>query len=104
MNPGNSQKVDILSTSFQPKNEYILVKPVELPTEEKTESGLIISLKNSVLDRPTSGTVIAVGSDIDDISSGDFILWPSTDGLDIDFTDGAFMLLRYKSVIGTKKA
>jgi co-chaperonin GroES (HSP10) len=101
-----AQEVNILSTEFQPKNEYILVKPEELPKgEKKTESGLIIAIQQntSALDRPTSGTVVSVGSDIEDIAEGDFILWPGTDGLDMQFNDGEFMLLRYKSVIGKRK-
>jgi co-chaperonin GroES (HSP10) len=96
-----SQLVQILSTEFQPKNEYILVKPQELDKgEKKTESGLIIAIQQntSALDRPTSGVVVSVGSDIEDIKEGDFILWPDTDGLDLEFIDGPFMLLRYKSV------
>jgi len=102
----NAQQVSIESTEFQPKNEYVLVKPEELETgEKKTESGLIIAIhqNQSALDRPTSGTVVSVGKDIDDIVEGDFILWPGTDGLELEFTDGEFMLLRYKSIIGSKK-
>lgn len=100
------QVVHIASTDFQPKNEYILVNPEELDKGEKTtDSGLIIAIaqNTSSLDRPSSGTVVAVGKDIEDIKEGDFILWPDTDGLDLEFTDGPFMLLRYASVIGTKK-
>lgn len=98
------QEVNILSTEFLPKNEYILVKPVPLEDEKKTESGLIIALKPaSSLDRPTSGTVVSVGSDITDITKDMFVLWPGTDGLDIIFKDGEFVLLRYKSIIGCKR-
>lgn len=100
----SKQLVDIKSTEFQPKNEYVLVKPAEQQTEKTTESGLVISVApKSVLDRPSSGTVISVGSDIEDIAENDFVLWPSTDGLDLEFTDGDFMLIRYKSIIGSKK-
>ena len=101
-----AQKVEILSSEFQPKNEYILVKPAEMAKgEQTTESGIVIAIRQntSALDRPTSGTVLAVGSDITDINAGDFILWPNTDGLDLEFTDGVFVLIRYKSVIGSKK-
>lgn len=101
-----AQAVNLESTEFQPKNEYILVKPQELDKgEKKTESGLIIAIaqNQSALDRPTSGTVVSVGKDIEDIKEGDFILWPNTDGLDLEFNDGKFMLLRYKSVIGSRK-
>ena len=102
-----AQQVNLLSNEFQPKNEYILVKPEELkkPTEKITDSGIVLAIqpKVSSLTRPTSGPVIAVGKDISDIKEGDFILWPGTDGLDIEFIDGVFTLLRYKSVIGSKK-
>lgn len=98
-----TQRVQILSKEFKPKNEYMLIKPAEQPKETMTESGLVIALQQqSSLDRPTSGDVIAVGDDIDDIKAGDFVLWPNTDGLDIEFTDGIFILLRYKSVIGSR--
>lgn len=102
-----AQQVNLLSKEFQPKNEYILVKPEELKqqTEKTLESGLILAIqpKSTLLTRPTSGPVVAVGSDIEDIKEGDFILWPGTDGLDLEFIDGIFTLLRYKSVIGCKK-
>jgi len=98
----SKQEVQLLSSEFKAKNEYLLIKPEELPTERVTQSGLIIAIKQSVLDRPSSGAVITVGSDIKDIEPGDFVLWPNTDGLDIKFIDGDFVLLRYKSVIGSK--
>lgn len=101
----SKQKVYIESTEFQPKNEFILVKPEELKTEETTSSGLVISLNknNRALDRPTSGRVIAVGKDIEDIPVGTFVFWPTTDGIDFEFNDGDFMLLRYASILGSKK-
>jgi chaperonin GroES len=100
------QQVSIKSTEFQPKNEYILVKPEAVTHGEKTSDfGIVIAIaaQATSTERPTSGTVIAVGSDINDIKDGDFILWPNTDGLDIEFDDGDFILLRYKSVIGSKR-
>ncbi len=106
MTAHGAQQVNLESTEFQPKNEYLLVRPQELEKgEKKTESGLIIAIaqNTSSLIRPTSGYVVAVGKDIEDITEGDFVLWPGTDGLDIEFTDGVFVLLRYKSVIGSKK-
>jgi co-chaperonin GroES (HSP10) len=100
------QQVSINSTEFQPKNEYILVKPESVNHGEKsTKSGIVFAMaaQATSTERPTSGYVIAKGSDIDDINDGDFILWPNTDGLDIEFDDGEFVLLRYKSVIGSKR-
>ena len=98
-----TQKVQIKSSEFQPKNEFILVQPEELQSEGVTESGIVFVTEHSPSDRPTSGTVIAVGKDIDDISEGDYIMWPNTDGIDLGFTDDDCVLLRYESVIGTKR-
>ena len=106
MSAHGAQQVNLESTEFQPKNEYLLVNPEALEKgEKKTDSGLIIALaqNTSSLIRPTSGKVVAVGKDIEDIKEGDFVMWPGTDGLDIEFTDGLFVLLRYKSVIGSRK-
>ena len=99
----STQEINIKSTEFQAKNEFILVKPVTVQ-EKVTESGLVLAFKPSVLDVSTSGTVVNVGKDITDIAEGDFIIWPASDGLELQFLDGLFRLLRYKSVIGTKKA
>ena len=107
MNKPTIPTVDLASTDFQPKNEYLLVfaQPLEQEVDKKSQGGIIMPAPTrSSLDRPTSGTVIAVGRDIDDILPGDFVLWPGTDGLDMEFTDGVHMILRYKSIIGPRKA
>lgn len=97
------QEVPIKSSEFQPKKTNILVKAVDLEKERVTESGLIISMTRSHLERPTVGEVIEVGSEIEDIKAGDIVLWPQTDGIDIAFTDQECVLLRYDSIIGSKK-
>lgn len=98
------QQVKINSSEFQPKNQYILIKVAEPEKEKKSAGGIIIPMGSPTIhDRQTSGFVISVGKDIDDIVENDFVLWPGTDGLDIEFIDGNFMLLRYESIIGKKK-
>lgn len=101
----SKQRIQFKSTEFQPKNEYVLVKPKELDKEEKSESGIVLSIgsQQSSLIRPTLGKVISVGSDIDDIKEDMYIVWPETDGLDLEFDDGDYMLIRYKSIVGMKK-
>lgn len=99
------QEIKIQSTEFQPRNTFILVKPEELVSEKTTQGGIIIPMNNrSVTERPTSGIVIGVGEGVEDINEGDFVIWPNTDGIDFEFNDGHFMLLRYESIIGSKKA
>ncbi len=97
------QIVQLLSKDFQPKNDFILVQPAQHNKEAQTDAGIIIPINRSSLDRPTSGTVISVGENIEDINEGTFVLWPNTDGLDINFIDGDFILLQSKSIIGFKK-
>ena len=105
------QEIKLNSTEFQPRSEYILVKP-ELPDSEvKTQSGIIVgAVKKSPTNRPMSGTVIAVGCAIQDIKEGDYVIYPNTDGLDLKFLDSdpaieeaQFVLLRDKSVLGKRK-
>lgn len=98
-----TQVISIKSTEFQPKSEYILVKPEDLQKEKKTESGIVLSIENAPTDRPTYGEVQAVGSDIEDVVPGQMVIWPNTDGIDLEFTDGIRILLRYKSILGMKK-
>lgn len=100
----SAQRVYVKSTEFQPQQDLILVKVVELHQEEKSASGLIISIKKeSVINRPTSGEVISIGSKVENVQIGDFVFWPTADGIDFEFDDGNFLLLRDVSIIGTKK-
>lgn len=103
----SKQRVYIDSTEFQPNNELILVKPLELNKEEVTESGIILEIrKESVLDRPSFGTIIEMGAGVnnaDSLKKGDMIFWPNTDGIEFEFNDGVFLLLRDKSILGVKK-
>lgn len=99
------QEVPILIDEFKPKAEYILVKPIKIEAEKKSESGIVLAIasQKSTLERPTLGEVIAVGDKIEDISEGTIVLWPQTDGIDMEFSDGECILLRYESIIGMKK-
>lgn len=105
------QEIKLNSTEFQPRAEYMLVKPELSDGEIKTASGIILgTVKKSPTNRPMSGVVLAVGSAITDIKEGDYVIYPNTDGLDLKFLDSdpaveeaQFVLLRDKSVLGKKK-
>lgn len=104
MNHGSKQQVNINSDQFYPRKEFILVKPIDLLAEKTTAGGIVIPSQNqSVNDRATEGEVISFGDDIDDIPVGSIVVWPSTDGIELEMPDGDFILLRYLSVIGMKK-
>ena len=94
------------SSEFQPLSEFLLVKPKELNQEVKTDFGLIVEQKRSVVDRSCSGEVLAIGkkaSEETDIKVGNYAIWVATKGIDIKFKDGKFLLLDYQSLIGYRK-
>lgn len=101
------QEIKMNSSEFKPMKEFLLVKPQEVNHVEKTSSGIIISSEKSILHRPNSGTVLAVGEEVNTVSVGDYVVFPDTDGIDVKFLDSVenepnFLLLRLNSVIGKK--
>ncbi len=98
------QQIDMVSSEFIPNSLYILVKPASA-VEKTTAGGIIVPLtkKRNTFDRATSGVAIAVGEEVENIKTGNYVIWPSTDGLDLEFDDGEFILVRQASIIGFKK-
>lgn len=99
------QEVYLNSTEFQPKDELVLVKPIDLKPEKATESGIVFDLgkQRSVTERPSHGVVISKGANVEDVDVGSTVVWPAQDGIDLKFLDGEFLVLRHKSIIGAKK-
>jgi len=101
----NKQIVNIKSTEFQPQNEYMLIKPAEHESEKTTDAGIIIPLNalQGPQGRQAYGVVVAKGEDITKVDVSDTVFFPNTDGIDFEFLDGDFTLIRLKSIIGSKK-
>lgn len=101
------QKIKMQSSEFEPRNGLVLIKPEELDKGEKTtETGLILATKQnqSIVDRPSTGYVVAAGHPKESvIKVGEFVIWPDTDGLDLEFDDGDFLLIKADSIIGKRK-
>lgn len=103
-----NQRIYVNSSEFKPSEGYMLVKPIEFKKEETSASGIVISIrKESVAERPSYGTVVEISDSSAkehlEININSIVFWPSTDGIDLEFDDGVFLLLRDKSVIGFKK-
>jgi len=103
------QQIEMNSFEFKPLADYLLVKPDKVVFDEVSNAGIIIQHKPSVINRPCSGTVLAVGSECKDIEKTDYVVFPDTDGIEVKFKDsdpndekGGFLLLRYKSIIGKR--
>jgi len=93
------------SDEFNVLQNFILVEQVELETGElKSDSGLVLATEQntSVVDRPTTGTVLKVGPQVENVPVNSEVLWPEQDGLEIQFKNGIFMLLKETSILGFK--
>lgn len=99
-----TQRLYINSEDFQPTEGLVLIKAIQLKKEETSSSGIVLSIrKESVVERPTAGEVITIGADCVNAKIGSIVFWDMTSGLDIEFDDGEFILIRDKTIVGTKK-
>lgn len=99
------QNKNMSSEEFKVLQNFIMVNPEALETGElKTESGLVLAMEqnNSVINRPTTGKVMTVGPLVESLNVGDSVLWVETDGLEIELSDGIFLILKETSIIGYK--
>lgn len=95
------QKINLKSIEFLPNKDYVLIQPELQEQVEKSESGIVIQMRKNMLDsRPCSGFIVASGDD--GYKKNDYVIFPSTDGIDIEMTDGKFLLLKINSIIGKK--
>lgn len=96
---------DIPSTEILPYKDLIMVKPRELPQGEVTQGSLVIEMEQntSIVDRPTLGTIVSFGKDIEGFNIGDIIMWVERDGMDVQLQDGMYLFIQEKSVLGTVK-
>lgn len=102
-----TKDLTITSAEFIPTQNFILVEQDILDRGEvQTETGLVLatSQNQSVVDKSTSGTVLAVGPKVEGIEVGCRVYWPRTDGLDLEFSDGEFMLFKDTSIVGYRDA
>lgn len=99
----STQRLYLQSKEFVPTEGLVLIKPIQLKKEETSASGLVISIrKESVIERPTAGEVINIGEDCKNAKIGNIVFWDMQSGLDLEFDDGQFLLVRDKSIIGNK--
>ena len=97
---------DVPSKYFVPAKDLIMVQPRALPKGEVMEGQIVLEMEQntSVVDRPTLGKVVAVGTDINSDIVGNTLMWAEQDGIDVELEDGLFLVLQEKSIIGTVKA
>ncbi len=100
-----TQDLTLTSEQVTPAKGLVIVKPTELPKgEEATDTGIVLNLEQnqSIVDRPTSGTVVSVSVDTYLYKPGMTVLWLDTEGQDLQLKNGNFLVLREESIIGFK--
>lgn len=96
------QQINLNSTELSCQEGHLLVKPIFPETQEVSESGIVIQMRKPMIDaRPCCGEVVNSGST--DFNSGDFVVFPTTDGIDCQLNDGQFLFLKETSVIAKRK-
>lgn len=91
---------------FNVLQDFVIVAPVALDTGEVTSNtGVILDIEqnNSIIHRPTTGVVITIGPDTKTVAIGDTLIWVEQDGMEMEFKDGVFLILRENSILGYKK-
>lgn len=100
----STQRIYINHNEFQPTEGLVLVRPIQLKKEEVSASGIITEIrKESVIERPTYGEVLAIGSECINAKIGETVFWDMTSGLDLQFEDEQLILIRDNTIIGIKK-
>lgn len=91
---------------FEPQGDTFIVKSEPDNTKKETESGIIVTTENSVIqDRPANGTVVSVGPEAN-FEVNEFVYFEPTAGFDLKMirteNDETYLLLYNKSIIGKK--
>lgn len=81
--------------AIDPLDDYVVIQPSDEETE--TRAGLIIpaSAENSC----QSGVVIAIGTDADNVSPGDKVLFPKGAGYEVRLAGSAIRVIRRRELI-----
>ena len=82
--------------NFKPLGERLLVERVE--EVSTTASGIIIP--DSAKDKPSQGTVIAIGNDVEEIKVGDTIVFGKYSGNEITLDNKEYIIMEESDALG----
>jgi chaperonin GroES len=84
---------------IQAINDYIIIEPIKESNVSK--SGILISSSEEVA--PEKGKVISVGSEVEFISIGDIILFPTYGLSKIKFEDKEYLIIKDRDIFAIIK-
>jgi len=82
--------------NFKPLGDRLLVERVE--EVSTTASGIIIP--DNAKDKPSQGTVIAIGSDVEEINVGDTIVFGKYSGTEITIDSKEYLIMEQSDALG----
>jgi len=82
--------------SFKPLGERVLVKEVQ--AENKTASGIYIP--DSAKEKPSTASVIAIGSEVKEIKKDDNVVFGKYAGTKINLEGEDYLILELKDILG----
>lgn len=82
--------------NIRPLGKRVLVKKVK--EEEVRKSGIVLPGKTSE-DQPTTGEVVAIGKEIEDIKVGDKIIHEKYTGTEVKDGDETYLILNLDNVL-----
>lgn len=87
---------------FIPTGDAVLVKCSFKPKE--TLSGIILAEKETIIDRPDRGIVMAVGKEVKEVKPEHFVVFDKTSGYDLyEGTNALYILMREDVILGIIK-
>ena len=81
---------------IKPLGKRVLIKQVE--QEEVTKSGIVLPGTASK-EKPITGEVLAVGKEVEDVKSGDKVIFEKYSGTEMKDGDDSFLILDIDNVL-----
>lgn len=88
-----------MPTMFHPLADRVLIKPESEEGEKRTPSGLII-IPDLGHTRPTTGFIMAIGPDCENVDIGDKVLFGKYAGSDIKLNEEEMVICRIEDILG----
>lgn len=85
---------------FQPLGKRVLVERKE---ETKTTPGGIIIPDNASKEKPSSGSVVAVSSEVTELKVGDVVVFAKYSGSEVAIDDNKYLVLNVEDILGIIK-
>ncbi|MDO9056709.1 MAG: co-chaperone GroES [Sulfuricurvum sp.] len=85
--------------NFQPLGKRVLVQRLEEAT--KTASGIIIP--DNAKEKPSSGTVVAVSTEVENVSTGDTVVFGKYAGNELTLEGKGYLVIETDDLLGIIK-